>query len=1080
MVREHTNRRQRHEGRSPDRHHTSHRWGARRAAVVTLAVLAAGLPVLAASPTTTSAVAGAGTISGEVERIFLNTPGDVYAGGQLVVGGQNVIIPRNLLLDLPANRLTLQQLFTQAPDSCLAAGETGLAKIDTCNTGHVGAIATISANRVASGDIIAGDVLIEKGVEAVTGNVTFIDHTDGYFRVNGRPGDSKTGVMVRLNDPNARHSVQQGLGCLPGSSNCSADPRFALDPDNYTNAFTSGYPLCIPSTVPRPASTVLPDVGANPGSDANGVGDRFCPVINRSGRVAGDSRLMAPLQLGDPVTAEGNFETINGVQFLSSHSTTVSFGLQTSGAANQPDYMFLEEAFIDVAGFQNQRARALFIGFATNPNPDIMGWSIHYDPEANEQHEMPLASTNGCNLAGGGCTGFGTGLFKIKYDSDFLTQPTSPKLSPCSHINADPRFGTTVCPGGNSAANEFGILSPVPHEIHFRTGKKVADLAGTLKSIDISGGESTNGQYLFPFGANLGGINFPEALEFNLDLANQPFAFEGIPWDLDRRLSPGGCQAIDPVTHVAACESTPQPLDPFPWSEQDPRLLAGGAIVAGGAVPTAPYTDAAFTSAPLSSTADRILSYIPNAAATRFGGNATVLALPTAASKVQGITPTPLLSQSGPALLGIDPASGQVGSTLHLGGLGIGGATGVTVNGATALFNVINDARIDVTVPAGAANIGQVTVQLPSGPLNAPGTFTVTVDPFAPTIASFAPLTGDEGSTVTITGTNFIGTTGVFFGTIAASTFTVVNATTITATVPLGIGAGAQTLRVVNAKGSTTTSTTFDVTVPPPPPPVSPTVTALTPTHALVGATVTITGTSLTGATAVKFNGTNQPTFTVVNATTIQTVVPAGATTGTVTVTTPNGVSSGGPTFTVDVPVPPVAKITPAAVSAVQGGAVQLDGSTSTNAATFSWTQVAGSPTVALLGANTSKPTFTMPDAFVNLTFRLTVTNGPYTSTKDVVVSAVPGVVVIAAGTQFRTSKAEWRISGTASFPGANTITVRTGSTIGSGTIIGTAAVDATGAWTISIRGSSVPGSATVNAVASRGGSSVAAVTIRT
>ena len=80
--------------------------------------------------------------------------------------------------------------------------------------------------------------------------------------------------------------------------------------------------------------------------------------------------------------------------------------------------------------------------------------------------------------------------------------------------------------------------------MQFRTGRKVADVGQTLRSIDITGAESENGQYLFPFGANLGGINFPEALEFNLDLANQPFDFEGIPWNLDRRIGPGGCQAV--------------------------------------------------------------------------------------------------------------------------------------------------------------------------------------------------------------------------------------------------------------------------------------------------------------------------------------------------------------------------------------------------------------------------------------------------------------------------------------------------------------------------------------------------------
>jgi hypothetical protein len=1051
----------------------------RRSLGLSVAILAGALPVIAATPGNSSAVAGAGSVSGEIERIFLDAPGDVYAGGQIVVGGQNIIIPRNLLLDLPANRLTLQQLFTQAPPACQTTHETGLAATDACNTKHAGAIAAISANRVASGDVIAGDVLVQKGVDAVTGKVTYINYTDGYFRVNGRANDPTTGTMVRLNDPESRHTVQQGAGCATGSLNCSADPRFALDTDNYTNAFTSGYPICIPSTQPRPASAVLPDVGANPGADSSGSGDRFCPTVNSASRVAADSRLMAPILVGDPISAEGNFETVSGVEFLSAHTSSVSFGLQTSGAANQPDYMFLEEAFIDVAGFQNQRARALFIGFATNPSPDVLGWSVHYDPQQNLMHEMPLASTAGCNASNGACTGGGVGLFKIRYDSDFLVQPTNPKLSPCSHINNDPRFGTSVCPGGNSAANEFGILSPVPHEIQFRTGKKVADTAGALKSIDMSGAESTNGQYLFPFGANLGGINFPEALEFNLDLANQPFAFEGIPWNLDRRLSPGGCQAIDPVAHVAACESTPQPLDPFPWSELDPRTLAGGAIAAGGAVPTAPYNDTAFTSTPLSSTADRILSFIPNAAATKFGGDSSVLALPTAGPASRGITPTPQRTQSGPALLGIDPAAGQVGNTVHLGGLGLGAATAVTVNGVSALFNVINDARIDVTVPGSATATGQIVVTLPSTTLTSPTTFTVTVDPLAPTVASFSPLTANEGTTVTIAGTNFTGATGVLFGTTAASTFTVNAAgTQITATVPLGIGASTQTITVVNAHGTATAAGTFNVTVPPPPPPALPSVTSITPSHAEVGAAVTINGTDFTGATAVRFNGVNQPTFVVVNATTIQTTVPTGATSGAVTVTTPNGTSSSGTLFTVDPTVPPVAAVTSALINAGQGTVVQMNGTPSTNAQTYTWTQI-GSPAVTLTGAKTANPSFTMPAQYVSLTFRLTVTNGALSSTKDVVVKALPGSVTISAGTSFRISKGEWKAAGTASFPGANTVTIRTGNVAGSGTIIGTAPVDALGNWVLSVRGSSVSSSTVINVAASRGGSATAIVTVR-
>jgi uncharacterized repeat protein (TIGR03803 family) len=59
-------------------------------------------------------------------------------------------------------------------------------------------------------------------------------------------------------------------------------------------------------------------------------------------------------------------------------------------------------------------------------------------------------------------------------------------------------------------------------------------------------------------------------------------------------------------------------------------------------------------------------------------------------------------------------------------------------------------------------------------------------------------------------------------------------------------------------------------------------------TSGKVGATVKILGTDLTGATSVTFNGT-AATFKVVSKSEIATIVPAGATTGTVEVTIPSG-----------------------------------------------------------------------------------------------------------------------------------------------------------------------------------------------
>jgi uncharacterized repeat protein (TIGR03803 family) len=65
-----------------------------------------------------------------------------------------------------------------------------------------------------------------------------------------------------------------------------------------------------------------------------------------------------------------------------------------------------------------------------------------------------------------------------------------------------------------------------------------------------------------------------------------------------------------------------------------------------------------------------------------------------------------------------------------------------------------------------------------------------------------------------------------------------------------------------------------------------------------VGAAVKILGTNLTGATSVSFNGTGA-VFKVVSSSEITTTVPAGATTGTVKVVTPNGTLSSNVPFRV-------------------------------------------------------------------------------------------------------------------------------------------------------------------------------------
>jgi len=70
------------------------------------------------------------------------------------------------------------------------------------------------------------------------------------------------------------------------------------------------------------------------------------------------------------------------------------------------------------------------------------------------------------------------------------------------------------------------------------------------------------------------------------------------------------------------------------------------------------------------------------------------------------------------------------------------------------------------------------------------------------------------------------------------------------------------------------------------------------PPRGNVGTNVVILGTNLTGTTAVTFNGT-AAAFTIVSATEITTVVPTGATSGSVQVTTPTGTLTSNKKFIV-------------------------------------------------------------------------------------------------------------------------------------------------------------------------------------
>src|SRR5207248_635128 len=118
-----------------------------------------------------------------------------------------------------------------------------------------------------------------------------------------------------------------------------------------------------------------------------------------------------------------------------------------------------------------------------------------------------------------------------------------------------------------------------------------------------------------------------------------------------------------------------------------------------------------------------------------------------------------------PTITSFTPASGPVGTSLTISSTNFTGATLVAFNGASATFAVNSATSIQATVPS-STTTGTIRVTTPGGTATSAGSFTV-INP--PSITGFTPASGPVGTSVTISGTNFSGTSAVAFNGVSAS-----------------------------------------------------------------------------------------------------------------------------------------------------------------------------------------------------------------------------------------------------------------------------------------------------------------------
>ena len=289
-------------------------------------------------------------------------------------------------------------------------------------------------------------------------------------------------------------------------------------------------------------------------------------------------------------------------------------------------------------------------------------------------------------------------------------------------------------------------------------------------------------------------------------------------------------------------------------------------------------------------------------------GTVTVSVLANAAQDAAGngnLAASPLsivynLPTPAPTITTFNPNTGPVGTQVTITGTNLTGATVVRFNGTAASSFVVNSATSITAVVAAGTTTGLVSVTTPGGTATSTTNFVVRVAPTtvadAYTVQPGATLAGNVLS-------NDIGTNLVAILIIRPTHGTL----------------------ALNPDGSFTYQPTAGYSGPdsfiyyacdPTPPllcgnPVTvsitvlgslaPTITTFNPNTGPVGTQVTITGTNLSGATAVRFNGTAASSFVVNSATSITAVVAAGTTTGLVSVTTPSGTATSATNFVVRV-----------------------------------------------------------------------------------------------------------------------------------------------------------------------------------
>ena len=413
---------------------------------------------------------------GHIESLTADDATDPLSAGKIKVHGVEVVLPKNLIIQMPARYLTAADIINLNPVS--PGVNSGLALEDT-PAPFASYEATVVGNIVGQ-QYIAGLVWITQHSLAEGAGYIKEITADGEIHLVADPDPAAPAqpiTRIRINDPNGIYAPPDPL----------EDERFMVDEANPTVHAGSGYPMCIahagaPGECPaanrplgpdgKPLTTFVMGPVGLPGAPAGALPIPPCPGC--------DQTKQAPLMPGDYILFAGTLAKDGTDIYISAHTVEANVGIYTAPGVD-PAYVLIEGSLI---GAQGPRI--------TRDPPDPLDPTATFPQETQDRLKIEGVTTDPSRSVE---------LYAI--DVDAATGDTTLRIFNTVPATPNPlgRFRLILGQRANALfVRDTDILKGAPRELMARVSSG-ADLDGQpVPDAPLFAHGLVAGQYVAPFG----------------------------------------------------------------------------------------------------------------------------------------------------------------------------------------------------------------------------------------------------------------------------------------------------------------------------------------------------------------------------------------------------------------------------------------------------------------------------------------------------------------------------------------------------------------------------------------------------